>query len=111
MKAKYSHISAERVCSGKGLENLYSAIKVLDHKFDLPDLEAPEISKNAISGKCAVCKEALDLMLAFLGRISGNLALTLGRKAGFILRVEFRPSSGIIFSNPAFGKNTLIKAV
>ncbi|MDY0029195.1 MAG: glucokinase [Pseudobdellovibrionaceae bacterium] len=82
MKAKYHHISAERVCSGKGLENLYNAIKVLDHKFDLPELEAPEISKKAIEGSCVVCKEALDLMLGFLGRAAGNLALTLGAQGG-----------------------------
>lgn len=85
MKAKYSHISAERVCSGKGLENLYNAIKVLDHKFDLPDLEAPEISKKAMEGSCVVCKEALDLMLGFLGRATGNLALTLGAQGGIYI--------------------------
>ncbi|HNS45156.1 MAG TPA: glucokinase [Alphaproteobacteria bacterium] len=85
MLAKYHHISAERVCSGKGLENLYSAIKVLDHKFDLPDLDAPEISKKAMDGSCVVCKEALDLMLAFLGRVSGNLVLSLGARGGIYI--------------------------
>lgn len=85
MKAKYSHISAERVCSGKGLENLYSAICVLDHKFDLPGMEAPEISKKAMDGSCIVCKEALDLMLGFLGRVTGNLALTLGAQGGIYI--------------------------
>lgn len=59
LKVKYSHISAERVCSGKGLENLYSAIKVLDNKHDLPDLEAPEISSRAIAGSCSVCANRL----------------------------------------------------
>lgn len=85
MKAKYHHISAERVCSGKGLENLYSAIRVLDHKFDLPDLEAPEISKRAIENSCVVCRESLDLMLAFLGRVAGNLALTLNARGGIYI--------------------------
>lgn len=85
LRVKYHHISAERVCSGKGLENLYNAIRVLDHKFDLPDLEAPEISKNAMTGSCVVCKEALDLMLAFLGRIAGNLALTLNAHGGIYI--------------------------
>ncbi len=85
MKAKYHHISAERVCSGKGLENLYSAIRVLDHKFDLPDLEAPEISKRAMENSCAICRESLDLMLAFLGRVAGNLALTLNARGGIYI--------------------------
>lgn len=85
LHVKYHHISAERVCSGKGLENLYNAIKVLDQKFDLPDYEAPQISQNAINGSCEVCKEALDLMLAFLGRVSGNLALTLNAQGGIYI--------------------------
>lgn len=82
LHVKYHHISAERVCSGKGLENLYNAIRALDRKFDLPDLSAPEISQKAMSGACDACKEALDLMLGFLGRVSGNLALTLNAQGG-----------------------------
>ncbi len=82
LRVKYHHISAERVCSGKGLENLYNAIRVLDHKLDAPDLAAPEISERAINGTCAISCECLDLMLRFLGRISGNLALTLGAQGG-----------------------------
>ena len=85
LHVKYHHISAERVCSGKGLENLYNAIKVLDKKFELPDYDAPEISRKAISGECPVCKEALDLMLAFLGRVAGNLALTLNAQGGIYI--------------------------
>lgn len=85
LRVKYHHISAERVCSGKGLENLYNAIRVLDHKFDLPDLEAPEISRNAMNRTCEVCKESLDLMLSFLGRIAGNLALTLNAHGGIYI--------------------------
>lgn len=85
LRVKYHHISAERVCSGKGLENLYNAIRVLDHKFDLPDLEAPQISQKAITGECDACKESLDLMLAFMGRIAGNLALTLNARGGIYI--------------------------
>lgn len=82
LRVKYHHISAERVCSGKGLENLYNAIRAQDKKFDRPDLTPPEISENAINGACEVCAEALDLMLGFLGRVTGNLALTLNAQGG-----------------------------
>lgn len=85
LRVKYHHISAERVCSGKGLENLYSAIRVLDNKMDTPDLTAPQISDNAIKGRCDICKESLDLMLGFLGRVSGNLALTLYAQGGIYI--------------------------
>lgn len=75
LHVKYKHISNERVCSGNGLVNLYNAIRALDKKHHLPDLKADEISKKAIDGSCEVSKESLDLMLAFLGRIAGNVAL------------------------------------
>jgi glucokinase len=85
LHVKYTHISAERVCSGKGLENLYNAIRVLDGRLDAPDLEAPQIGDCAVTGKCPICVEALDLMLAFLGRVSGNLGLTLKATGGIYI--------------------------
>ncbi|MFN3826732.1 MAG: glucokinase [Micavibrio sp.] len=85
LRVKYHHISAERVCSGKGLENLYNAIRALDNKHDRPDRDAPAISAAAINGECDICQEALDLMCGFLGRIMGNLALTLNAQGGMYI--------------------------
>lgn len=85
LRVKYHHISAERVCSGKGLENLYVAIRGLDRKHKAPDKTAKEISRDAIAGSCEISKEALDLMLAFLGRVAGNLALTINAHAGIYI--------------------------
>ncbi|MBU6234672.1 MAG: glucokinase [Alphaproteobacteria bacterium] len=86
LHVKYHHISAERVCSGKGLENLYNAIRVLDGKLhETEDLGPAEISARALSHSCAICEEALDHMFAFLGRIAGNLALTLNAKGGIYI--------------------------
>lgn len=85
LRVKYHHISAERVCSGKGLENLYGAIRALDGKFEKPDLAAPDISQKAIHGTCEICQESLDLMCGFLGRIMGNLALSLNAQGGMYI--------------------------
>lgn len=109
LRVKYHHISAERVCSGKGLENLYNAIRVLDHKFDLPDLEAPEISQKAMTGSCDVCKESLDLMLAFLGRIAGNLALTLNARGGIYIAGGIPTKLGDYFHQSRFMEEFLAK--
>ncbi len=86
LRSKYNHISAERVCSGIGLENLYRAIYTLDRK-DLitPHLTAQQISEKALNSTCPVCEEALDLFLAFLGRVAGNLALTLNAWGGIYI--------------------------
>lgn len=99
--SKYRHISAERVCSGKGMLNVYAAIRNLD-KLDLPDLEPEEISRKAISGECAACKETLDLMLAFLGRIAGNLALTLGARGGIYIAGGIPTKLGDYFFHSKF---------
>lgn len=79
---KYRHISAERVCSGKGLVNIYNALRIIDHRNDLSDRSPEEISAAALDGSCTLCAEALRMMIAFLGSIAGNLALTLGAAGG-----------------------------
>lgn len=102
LRVKYHHISAERVCSGKGLENLYNAVRVLDQKMDKPDLTAPEISAHAIKGSCEIAQECLDLMLKFLGRISGNLGLTLGAQGGVYIAGGIPTKLGDYFKTSAF---------
>lgn len=102
LRVKYHHISAERVCSGKGLENLYNAIRVLDCRLDAPDLSAPEISTRASNGTCDISRECLDLMLRFLGRISGNLALTLGAQGGIYIAGGIPTKLGARFNKPEF---------
>lgn len=82
----YSHVSAERVCSGKGLANIYYALRALDKRTDLPEERLPEeISAAAMNKSCDLCVEALDLMTAFLGRIAGNLAVTIGAHGGIFI--------------------------
>jgi glucokinase len=85
LRQKYRHISAERVCSGKGLVNIYNALRLLEGRDDLPDRTPEEISAAAITRACPLCVEALDMMLDFLGSVAGNLALTLGAFGGLYL--------------------------
>lgn len=102
LRYKYRHVSAERVCSGKGLVNLYTAIKGVDHLTDLPDLEAHEIAKAAMEGTCSVCVEALDIMMGVLGTVSGNLALTLGATGGIYVAGGIPPKLGTHLDNSRF---------
>lgn len=98
---KYRHVSAERVCSGKGLVNLYEAICQLDQKA-LPPRTAEEISAMAIAGTCPACVEALDIMMAFLGNVAGNLALTLNAFGGIYLAGGICAQLGETFMNSRF---------
>jgi glucokinase len=85
LKSKYRHVSAERVCSGKGLVNIYDALRVLDERDDLPDRTAEEISRAALDKSDSLCIESLDIMLDFLGNVARNIALTLGTFGGIYI--------------------------
>lgn len=85
LRYRYRHVSAERVCSGKGLANIYDAIRIIDGRNDLPTRTPAEISAAALDGSCETCAECLDLMMGFLGAIAGNLALTIGAHGGIYI--------------------------
>jgi len=93
LRDKYSHVSVERVCSGKGLVNLYGAIREIDGRA-LPELAPEDITAKALSGECEVCREALTLMMGFLGRVAGNLALTINATGGIYFAGGILPKLG-----------------
>ncbi len=92
-KTKYHHISGERVCSGKGLVNLYQAVCGVDG-LCLPERAPAEITAAALAGACAVCSEVVDLFCHFLGVLAGNLALTLGAGGGIYIAGGIVPQLG-----------------
>jgi glucokinase len=81
---RWPHVSAERVISGMGLENLHAALVQLNG-VAAPALNAAEITQRALSGQDACCLEAVETMCVLLGRVAGNLALTLGARGGIYL--------------------------
>jgi len=85
LEHKYSHVSAERVCSGKGLVNIHNALCGLSGEKGVNELSPSEISDRALNKECDLCEEALDLMFGFLGTAAGNLALTIGAKGGIYI--------------------------
>lgn len=85
---RWPHVSAERVISGMGLENLYTALVELNGAptdGQAPALTAAEIAQRALAGQDALCLEAVETMCVLLGRVAGNLALTLGARGGVYL--------------------------
>lgn len=95
---KYSHVSAERVCSGKGMANLYRAIRALDCRDDLPPrMEPKEISRRAFEENCELSLEIITMMMGILGRVAGNLALTTNALGGVYLVGGILPKLGIDF--------------
>jgi glucokinase len=84
LRERFGHVSAERVLSGQGIENLYEAVRVAAGRPGRR-LAASEVTKGALDGSDPDCGRALDLFCAMLGTVAGNLALTLGASGGVFL--------------------------
>ncbi len=90
LRRQFGHVSAERVISGSGLENLYRAVLALDG-IDAPQRNAAEITKAALDGDCPIARTALDLFCAMLGTIAGNVALMFGARGGVYIAGGIAP--------------------
>jgi len=74
-------VSYEQLLSGYGLEQIYQAIRAINGKGEC-QLSAADISQNAITDSCVLCKQALAQFCKVLGSFAGNLALTLNCQGG-----------------------------
>jgi glucokinase len=84
LRRRFGHVSAERALSGPGLVNLLTAIAEVDG-VPAPTLDAPQIAAAAQSGADPLSAATVDIFLALLGSVAGNLALTLGARGGVYL--------------------------
>jgi glucokinase len=97
----YSHVSAERLLSGKGLELIYLALAELTQQSVAP-LSAADISSRALSGESGLCREVLDCFCAILGTVAADVALTLGASGGIYLGSSIVPRFGDYFDASPF---------
>lgn len=80
----HPHVSAERVVSGMGLENVYRALCELNGTEAEP-LVAAQVSQRALATSDPACEEALERMCCILGSTAANLAVTLGARGGIYI--------------------------
>jgi glucokinase len=90
LRQRFGHVSAERLLSGPGLENLHRAIAAVD-EIDVPSWTASEITHAALKGTCSTARAALDLFCAMLGGFAGNVALTYGARGGIYIAGGIAP--------------------
>lgn len=97
----YSHVSFERLASGAGIELIFRALT--DHA-GLPErnLDAPEITRLALDGSDALCKETLDVFCAILGTAAANLAVSQGAFGGIYIGGGIVPRLGLYFDQSPF---------
>ena len=101
LRARHGHVSAERVLSGFGLENLYLAS--CDLLGQTPrGLVAAEVTQAAARATDRACQQAVSLFSSFLGNVSGNLALTLGARGGVYIGGGIVPRLGEAFDTTLF---------
>ena len=103
LRQHFGHVSAERVLSGHGLENLHEALAVLDN-LTLPRRRAAEITQAGIEGTCSTSRAAIDMFCAMLGTVAGNLTLTLGAKGGVFV------AGGILRHMPGYFASSQFRA-
>ncbi|RBO84835.1 glucokinase [Marinomonas aquiplantarum] len=80
LRKRHKRVSAERVLSGMGLENIYEALAArqgIDKR-----LSAPEIGEALKAGNDPIAKAALEQFFVFLGRVIGNLVLSVEARGG-----------------------------
>jgi glucokinase len=80
---KHTRVSNERLISGMGLENIYTALTHLQGAEQF--LSAPEISTAAVAQSDPVCAQALAHFCAIVGSYAGDVALTIGAKGGLYI--------------------------
>jgi len=80
LKEIYGNVSYERMVSGAGLINIAQALGAKEH-IQLSE----HVTDAAILGECPVCVDAVHMFLSALGRICGDIALTLSASSGVYL--------------------------
>jgi glucokinase len=97
IRERLGHVSAERVLSGPGLQNLYRA---LGPDGDPPDPD--EITAAALAKTDPRAAETLDMFCAMLGTVAGNLALTYDARGGIYIAGGIVPKLGDHFAASRF---------
>jgi glucokinase len=90
---QYGHVSAERVASGMGIENIYKFLRETGRGTELPAVaEALKtgnagavISRFADSGQCPMCAKTIDIFVNCLGAEASNMALKTMATGGVFL--------------------------
>lgn len=101
VRRKFGRVSDERLISGNGLENIFSALAEI-HDVHGPGLSASEIFEAVNSDP--VARESVNLFFEILGQIAGNFALSLGAYQGIYI------AGGIVQRYPDMLMNSSFRA-
>ncbi len=110
LKARFGHVSYERILSGPGLVNVYEFLR--DYGCEKESAEfaaalkqgdpAAVISRAALDGTEALAEKALDLWISVYGAEAANLALKVMATGGLFLAGGISPKILSKLKGPAF---------
>ena len=80
LRTRHHRVSAERVLSGMGLENIYEALAL--QQGIKKRLTAPEIGDSLKLGNDPIATATLEQFFVFLGRVIGDLVLSVESRGG-----------------------------
>ena len=96
LQDRFEHVSFERVCSGKGIPNLYRFLRDTGEageshctadELAVSSDPTPVIFDHALGAEkdCSLCTATIDLFTSILGSEAGNLALKINATGGLFL--------------------------
>ena len=98
---EFSHVSAERLISGIGLDPLYRAIAELEGVSG-PAPTPALITERALRDNDPLCCDVMNTFCALLGTAAANLAITLGARGGVYIGGGIVPHLGEFFDRSPF---------
>ncbi len=113
LSQRWGHVSYDRVCTGRGLPDIYRFLKENDPADDLPGLAervtaaadaTPLIVAAALAaeGRSLICVQALEIFVSTLGAEAGNMALRFMATGGIYVAGGLPTRILPFFNQPAF---------
>jgi glucokinase len=110
LKARFGHVSYERILSGPGLVNVYEFLRATAYAKEPPEFAsalatgdpAAEISRAALDNSSPLAAKALAIWIAVYGAEASNLALKTMATGGLFLSGGISPKILSKLSGPLF---------
>ena len=117
LKARFGHVSYERILSGPGLVNVYEFLRDQEYGKESDEFAvilkntdpAAAISRAALDGTHPLAEKALDLWISVYGAEAGNLALKVMATGGLFLAGGISPKVLAKLTGPLFMQSFLDK--
>ena len=120
LHVRSGHVSYERIVSGPGLVNVFLFLRDTQRGEEprwlrdemLAGDPAAAVSRAALSGKCGLAEQALDLWISIYGAEAGNMALKVLATGGVFLGGGIAPKilpklAGPLFMQAFLGKGRM----